>query len=273
MLPRSLSNPTLVRHSALMINSIPSHSSLLSHSLIFLYSTKPGKSCQKIRRRREKGKESRIYPKRFINRIKKKEKKEEENERINKNSIQVSFFNNTLPPTIKIFKSQISKTIETAIGFEKIPHPRTIGFQTHPPNIWNIRVFTSMEQSAVLLCDFIAEDVSVRSFLAQGSSTRGRKSNRPRQIVEISNRRTGSRGDPAAFDRFNRTRIRPTLAILLGVIAWKRGCRLFFPPLFFFFSFFSQPSPVPRKESSLSLSLLCAREFRDSTSGWARGQV
>lgn len=113
-----------------------------------------------------------------------------------------------------------------------------------------------MEQSAVLLCDFIAEDVSVRSFLAQGSSTRGRKSNRPRQIVEISNRRTGSRGDPAAFDRFNRTRIRPTLAILLGVIAWKRGCRLFFPPLSFsFFLFFSQPSPVPREESSLSLSL------------------
>ena len=120
-----------------------------------------------------------------------------------------------------------------------------------------------MEQSAVLLCDFIAEDVSRSS--RKGPPLGGRKSNRPRQIVEISNRRTGSRGDPAAFDRFNRTRIRPTLAILLGVIAWKRGCRLFFPlPLLSFsFFFFSQPS------ARRILSLSPSANFEISTSGWA----
>lgn len=43
--------PTLAWHLALMINSIPCHSSPLSHSLIFLYPTKPGKSHQKIRKK------------------------------------------------------------------------------------------------------------------------------------------------------------------------------------------------------------------------------
>lgn len=127
-------------------------------------------------------------------------------------------------------------------------HVQSVSKRGTIPNIWrNIHAF--MEQSAVLLCDFIA---------GGGGGGRLCSSREERAPLEAGNRigRVKLSKFPIGGPEIPRPlidltdRIRPTLAILLGVIAWKRGCRLFFPFLFF--------SPLSREKNPL----LCVRISR-----------
>lgn len=82
---------------------------------------------------------------------------------------------------------------------------------------------------AILLC--IGSRTSLSFVPRERERHHSGKSNRSRQIVEISNRQTvGRTRRPRPLIDLT-DRIRPILAILLDVIAWKRGCRFFWIPL------------------------------------------
>lgn len=131
----------------------------------------------------------------------------------------------------------------------KIPDPRTIGFQTrdHPEHLAeHSRVHGTIGRSFV------------RFYCGGGRLCSSREERAPLEAgnrigrVKLSKFPIGGPEIPRPLIDLT-DRIRPTLAILLGVIAWKRGCRLFF--LSFFFSL---PYPLSREKNPL----LCVRISR-----------